>query len=79
LSPNPFDEAINVEFVFHDVKEYATFELLNKLGQVIESQHLANIKDGKIAFDGNPLSSGLYFVRINTGSGVSSVQKIIKY
>ena len=79
LSPNPFKEEINVQFTFPDVKKQVTFELLNKLGQVIESQNLANIKDGTIVFDGNKLPSGLYFIRMKMENEVSYTEKIVKY
>jgi hypothetical protein len=70
--PNPTNGAFTVT---HQALAQAQLEILNAVGQVVETQRIEN---GSVStsLDLN-LASGIYFIRARTSKGTSAVQKVI--
>jgi photosystem II stability/assembly factor-like uncharacterized protein len=76
--PNPFNPGTIIEYSipeFTDVK-LTVFDLLGREVEVLvnETKHPGTYK---ITFDGSKLSSGMYFYKLQAGSGFSDVKKMI--
>jgi hypothetical protein len=75
--PNPFNPITNIEFSIPH-KEYVEFNIYNSLGQKIISPINKILSSGNhtVKFDGNNLSSGIYFYQIKT-KNYSAVKKML--
>lgn len=72
--PNPFNSKISVDVnANHKIN---SIQLLNVLGEIIETK-TPKISDQKIEFNTAELPAGIYFVKVNTSSGVG-IKKVIK-
>lgn len=72
--PNPFNPDTNISFTLSEKAE-ANIQIYNLKGQIVREMGVKPYKSGvnTINWDGrdnshNPVSSGIYFIRINTGS-----------
>lgn len=69
IYPNPVNSVATASFTLPSVAD-VTLELFNSRGQEIQRMSFARLSAGRheIAMPSEPLSSGLYFVRITAGS-----------
>lgn len=81
--PNPFNPSTSLEFsipVFHSNsgKVFVTLKIYDILGEEIETLVSENLKPGKYKylFDGNKLSSGVYFYKLSAG-GFTETRKML--
>lgn len=72
--PNPFNPDTNISFTLSEKAE-ANIQIYNLKGQIVREMGVIPYKSGvnTINWDGrdnshNPVSSGIYFIRINTGT-----------
>lgn len=78
VSPIPANNILNISFDY-DLSEIASLEIVNVLGQVVlvESMNLNNGKN-KNTISVADLTSGFYFLKINTSKGVSTSNIMVK-
>jgi hypothetical protein len=83
VSPNPFNPRTVVRFELAQ-QEHVRVEVLNGRGTRVRTLLAAELAPGRhmMTFDGvddrgRALSSGLYFVRLQTAAGVRDVQKVV--
>ena len=74
--PNPFEGALTLSYELDEAYNTAELVIYNMLGQAIERAPLANQKG--IVQIGNQLTQGAYFVKIQNGSAILGVEKIVK-
>lgn len=74
VSPNPFNNEINI--VFQDLQEKLDVKILSLAGQVVYEKHYNSLSEIRIINLGK-LSSGVYFLTIKNGNS-TYVKKIIK-
>lgn len=75
--PNPFNPTTTISFNLPKA-EPTSLEVYNVLGQLVSAQQLGTLPAGEhqVVFDGERLSSGVYFYRVVT-SEASKVRKMI--
>lgn len=67
--PNPATNNVNVDFTLQNDAD-ATVELLNSLGQVVNTQVLGNVSgDQSVSIDVASLEAGMYIVKVKTTNG----------
>jgi hypothetical protein len=76
--PNPTQNEINVEVNTSDEFYGALIELSTAQGQIIEMKDVNMKGFGVVRFDMEELRAGVYFIRYISGSGHSTIKKIIK-
>jgi Subtilase family/Secretion system C-terminal sorting domain len=75
IYPNPFDEALNIEFVPTNEKEVTQCTLYNSTGQIIQkTNYEGNINS---SWNVQDLPKGVYLLKIQHGT-TQEVQKLIK-
>jgi choice-of-anchor B domain-containing protein len=74
--PNPFNKTLNVDYQLDKAGEKAELVLSNVFGQVLWVKKLENTEGG-ISLN-EKLVSGVYYVKIQSLSGVSRVVRVIK-
>ncbi len=69
--PNPFNPATQIEYRI-PVDGNVTLRVYNALGQQVAELVNGNSKEGRhqVTFDGNKLSSGVYYYRLESGSNL---------
>ena len=78
LYPNPANDELNVSFSTNS-QENAIVEILDLTGKVNQSQTVqANEGSNLIMMDTSKLASGMYFMKLNVGSGQQTVQFTVK-
>ena len=77
VSPNPFEEKINIEFIMGKSTE-VLFELIDINGRMIfkEKEYFGVGENSMVFNTGNELNKGVYFLKIETEHGVG-VEKLI--
>ncbi|MCB9205721.1 MAG: DUF362 domain-containing protein [Ignavibacteriales bacterium] len=75
--PNPFNPTTTIKFSVSN-SEHATIKIIDILGEVVSIPFDKKISAGtfEINFDGNNLSSGIYFCRLETSS-ITKTKKLI--
>jgi len=78
LYPNPTEDELNVQFSVKTAQE-VNVQIQNLSGQVLKS-HLINANSGSnlVFMNTADLSSGVYFMQINAGGSIQTIQFIIK-
>lgn len=74
--PNPFRQDISIAYELGNAQQQGMLEVHNALGQLLLRRQLSERK-GNIQI-GDELSSGMYFLRIQSGGKWSTTQRIIK-
>lgn len=79
LYPNPTADVMNVSIVLENT-EYLQFELVDVTGKQIKILLKEKVKEGKsnFSFSTSPLNSGVYFLKVSSGSREILSQKLIK-
>ena len=77
MYPNPFRQDIAVEFNLEDQGGPLTVSIFNTMGKEMET--IAAVNDQDRLSLGNTLPSGIYFIRISSGSRLIKAERIIKY
>ncbi|MEN0004922.1 MAG: S8 family serine peptidase [Bacteroidota bacterium] len=79
IAPNPFSDQFRVRFTLNTGAEAVEVDLLNYLGQQLQSQTLpARAAFNEVQFDGSQLPNGVYFVRFRTADGTVLTEKVVK-
>lgn len=76
--PNPFNPTTTISFALQ-TNGRATLKIYNLLGQQVATL-LDEVKSAgayRVTFDASALSSGVYFYRLSTTSGISEVKKMV--
>lgn len=76
--PNPFNPTTTISFALH-TNGRATLKIYNLLGQQVATL-LDEVKSAgayRVTFDASALSSGVYFYRLSTTSGISEAKKMV--
>lgn len=68
IYPNPANSQVTI-LLDQSITKGAKIEIINSLGAVVKTISLV---DGKVVFDINDLTSGLYLVRITSGNTIST-------
>ncbi|MDX2361406.1 MAG: T9SS type A sorting domain-containing protein [Crocinitomicaceae bacterium] len=77
ISPNPSSDVFNITFN-QAIGGNTTLEVLNMIGQVVESIELGELTDGKtISIDAKQWAAGTYVLQLTNGS-ITSDMKVIK-
>lgn len=81
LMPNPFHDRLRIEIQATGQQEYFQLELINGIGQVLDQQSLLAFAPGKYEaiFDRPDLLAGIYFIRVRSQDGRTSVRKVLKW
>lgn len=76
--PNPFNPKTTIEFSV-PLNDFILLEVYNSLGQLISTLVRENLSAGIYStdFDASSLTSGVYFFRLNSSIGYSSVRKMV--
>ncbi len=61
--PNPANENVTVKFSLYNAAD-ATVSIMNAVGQVVATQNLNNVREGKATFSTANLNSGVYFYNV---------------
>lgn len=80
LYPNPSDGIVSAKSI-SDILQLKKLEILNKMGQlikVIQPNENTILNARMISFDTDDLTSGIYFVRIETDEGMHLEKLIVK-
>ncbi|MCI5082729.1 MAG: S8 family serine peptidase [Saprospiraceae bacterium] len=79
IAPNPFKNQLQVRFTWSTTPQNVQVELMNYLGQTLQSKVLNDQSDvQEVTFDGSGLPSGVYLVRLQTTDGKVHTQKVVK-
>jgi len=80
IYPNPATDYLNV--IFENITDgNVTIEIVNSLGQTLSTPVNKHFNKGVFIFDIlnlNDLNSGVYFLKMTTASGVSTVNFVVK-
>lgn len=78
IFPNPFHQSTAIELVFKEKRKIA-LSIYNQLGEKVESIFKGNKEKGtyQLTWNSENLSSGIYFIKLETEKGITT-QKIIK-
>lgn len=74
--PNPFENELIIQFS-PELLETKTIQIFNQQGQLVYMQESAK-SEIEVKINGDRLSSGIYFYKIITETGIVKTQKIIK-
>jgi len=80
ISPNPFNTNFSIELDLDAPADEVNVTLINALGQTIQSENYGTLTPGRHRFDwnGNSLSSGVYFIQYRDGEGEERTVKLVK-
>ena len=78
--PNPFAETLFILLEL-DISEFVTIDVYDLKGALIHNIHSGVLNSGIQRINKNleKLNTGIYILKINTASGISQTEKIIKY
>ncbi|HLG33274.1 MAG TPA: T9SS type A sorting domain-containing protein, partial [Bacteroidia bacterium] len=77
--PNPFSNTTTIRFMLPE-NDFANVKVFDVTGRVVENIYEGETKAGNIydvTFDGSKFSNGIYFLLLNSRSGVSQTRKLI--
>lgn len=80
VSPNPFDQSIQVDLSLSNPLRGANLRITNYLGQLIVNQKLGNLTSGahKFIVDSQQLPNGTYFVQLFSDNHLLISKKLLK-
>ncbi len=78
--PNPFIETLYILFEL-DKSEFVTVDIFDLKGSLVDNVHSGFLNSGMQRINKNleKLNTGIYVLKINTASGITQTEKIIKY
>ena len=78
--PNPFVQTLFILFEL-DTSEFVTIEIFDLKGSLVNNVHSGVLNSGVQRINKNleKLNTGIYILKINTASGLSQTEKIIKF
>jgi hypothetical protein len=77
ITPNPFAQFFDIQAVSDNLLSKLTYQIINALGQVLQTGDLTSDGITQRATVEVPFASGMYWVRIQ-GDGISKTAKIVK-
>jgi choice-of-anchor B domain-containing protein len=77
LFPNPFNSKVTLSFELNEEDGPYSLTVANSMGKEVES-YVIDAGQGSFSF-GNSLPSGIYFVRLSSGSELVRTDRIIKF
>ncbi|MCH2083899.1 MAG: S8 family serine peptidase [Saprospiraceae bacterium] len=79
IAPNPFKNQLHVRFRWHSRPKDVQVELINYLGQTMQSKILSDQSSiQEVTFDASSLPNGVYMVRLRTFDGKFYSTKVVK-
>ncbi|MEK7264282.1 MAG: exo-alpha-sialidase [Bacteroidota bacterium] len=77
--PNPFNPATTIRFTMHEsrITTLKVYDLLGKEVAILLNNESMQAGTHEVQFDGNKLSSGIYFYRLNVDGKFSEAKKLI--
>ena len=78
--PNPFIETLYILLEL-EISEFVTIDIFDLKGSLINNIYSGKMNSGMQRINKNleKLNTGIYILKINTASGISHTEKIIKY
>jgi len=80
ISPNPFSTDFSIELDLTTTAQDVQVNLINSLGQTIQSKDYGTLTAGRHRFDwnGTALSNGVYFMQYRDGDGEEKTVRLVK-
>ena len=80
IYPNPFIETLYLLLEL-EISEYVTIDIFDLKGSLVDNIYAGIMNSGMQRINKNleKLNTGIYILKINTASGISQTEKIIKY